>query len=136
MGYSLSKWIIKIKDIIKINNCNSIIDFGCGKGFLYKNKFQIGEVEYNNLSEFWQIQNIHLYDPGVEEYSIYPNKKYDGVICTDVIEHIPEVDVIEFIDELLQKANANDQIKLGVMSTLLDDLKTKDELIKKGKKLN
>ena len=39
-------------------------------------------------------------------------------------------------NELLQKANANDQIKLGVMSTLLDDLKTKDELIKKGKKLN
>ena len=47
LGYSLSKWIIKIKDIIKINNCNSIIDFGCGKGFLYKNKFQIGEVEYS-----------------------------------------------------------------------------------------
>tara|TARA_B100001057_G_C22677759_1_gene882526 strand:+ start:362 stop:937 length:576 start_codon:yes stop_codon:yes gene_type:complete len=105
LGYSLSKWIINIKDIIRINNCNSIIDFGCGKGFLYKNKFKIGDVEYNNLSEFWKIQNIYLYDPGVEDYSIYPNNKYDGVICTDVIEHIPEYDVIEFVDKLFNFSN-------------------------------
>ena len=37
---------------------------------------------------------------------------------------------------LLEKAKADDQIKLGVMSTLLDDLKTKEELIKRKKKLN
>ena len=36
----------------------------------------------------------------------------------------------------LEKAKADDQIKLGVMSTLLDDLKTKEELIKRRKKLN
>ena len=33
-------------------------------------------------------------------FSTYPKKKYDGVICTDVIEHIPESDVINFIDKL------------------------------------
>ena len=42
------------------------------------------------------MKKIHLYDPGVEEYSIYPKNKHDGVICTDVLEHIPEDDILRF----------------------------------------
>ena len=105
LGYSLTKWIIKIQNILKKNNCNSLLDFGCGKAFLYKNKFRLGDKEFNNLYDFWNVQDIYLYDPGVEEYCIYPNKKYDGIICTDVVEHIPEDDVINFIDELFKLAN-------------------------------
>lgn len=100
LGYSLTKWIVKIKEVIKKTNATSLIDFGCGKAFLYNNKFKIGEYEFENLSDFWDIQDIYLYDPGVENFSAYPNQKYDGVICTDVIEHIPEIDVINFIDKL------------------------------------
>ena len=105
LGYSLSKWIIQIQENIKINNCSSLIDFGCGKGFLYKNKIKIGDKSYNSISDFWEIDDLYLYDPGIEEYSIYPKKKYDAVICTDVIEHIPEDDVINFIDNLFKLAN-------------------------------
>ena len=105
LGYSLSKWIVKIHENIKINNCSTLIDFGCGKGFLYKNKIKIGDKNYNSISDFWEIDDLYLYDPGIEEYSIYPNKKYDAVICTDVIEHIPEDDVINFIDNLFKLAN-------------------------------
>ncbi len=105
LGYSLSKWIVNIKDIIKSSNCSSLLDFGCGKGFLYKNKFKLGEKEYDNLSDFWKINEIFLYDPGVKEFSTYPDKKYDGVVCTDVIEHIPEEDVINFIDGLFKLSN-------------------------------
>tara|TARA_B100000674_G_C37784284_1_gene888666 strand:+ start:280 stop:855 length:576 start_codon:yes stop_codon:yes gene_type:complete len=105
LGYSLTKWIVKIKEIIKINNANSIVDFGCGKAFLYSNKFKIGDNEFKNLSDFWGIENIFLYDPGVEKFSTYPNKRFDGIICTDVIEHIPEKDVMNFIDELFKLSN-------------------------------
>tara|TARA_B100000963_G_C22614715_1_gene666695 strand:- start:847 stop:1422 length:576 start_codon:yes stop_codon:yes gene_type:complete len=104
-GYSLSKWIVKIKDNIKINNCDSLLDFGCGKGIYYKNRIVVGNKEYENLLNFWNIQDVYLYDPGVEKYSVYPKKKYDAVICTDVIEHIPEEDVISFIDNLFKLAN-------------------------------
>ena len=45
-------------------------------------------------------------------------------------------DIAKEIEILLDKAKADDQIKLGVMSTLLDELKTKEELIKKRKKIN
>jgi len=105
LGYSLTKWIVNIKDIIKISKSNSLIDFGCGKAFLYKNNFKIGDEDFKNLSDFWQIQNIFLYDPGVKEFSFYPDKKYDGLVCTDVIEHIPETDVINFIDKLFKLSN-------------------------------
>ena len=105
LGYSLTKWILKIQDLIKTNNCNSLLDFGCGKAFLYKNKFKIGDKEFTNLSDFWNLKNIYLYDPGLEEYSDYPKGKYDGIICTDVVEHIPEDDVLNFIDELFKLSN-------------------------------
>ena len=105
LGYSLTKWILKIQEIIKTNDCNSLLDFGCGKAFLYKNKFKIGDKEFTNLSELWNLKNIYLYDPGLEEYSDYPKGKYDGIICTDVVEHIPENDVLNFIDELFKLSN-------------------------------
>ena len=105
LGYSLTKWILKIQEIIKTNDCNSLLDFGCGKAFLYKNKFKIGDKEFTNLSDFWNLQNIYLYDPGLEEYSDYPKGKYDGIICTDVVEHIPENDILNFIDELFKLSN-------------------------------
>ena len=105
LGYSLTRWIIKLHDIIKKNNCNSLLDFGCGKAFLYKNKFKIGNKEFNTLSDLWGINDIYLYDPGVDEYAKYPEKKYDGIICTDVVEHIPELDVLNFIDDLFKLSN-------------------------------
>ena len=105
LGYSLTKWIVRIKEIIKTNNCQSLIDFGCGKAFLYNNNFKIKDEEFSGLSDFWKINNIYLYDPGVEKYSKFPQIKYDGLICTDVVEHIPEDDVINFIDGLFKLSN-------------------------------
>ena len=57
-GYSLTKWIIKIKEIIDHSNSSSLIDYGCGKGFLYNNKFRIGNKEYDGLSKLWDINEI------------------------------------------------------------------------------
>ena len=105
LGYSLTKWILNIKEIIKINKCDSLLDFGCGKGFLYKNKFKINDQEYRNLLDCWELEDVYLYDPGVKEFSVYPVRKFDGLICTDVIEHIPESDVLQFIDNLFKLSN-------------------------------
>ena len=100
---------------------------------------------YSLVSRFKRVEN-HVLDNSVGKgvYSLSTVTTLDQGKPKEVNlsaqledEQISEVEKIASqIDELLQKANANDQIKLGVMSTLLDDLKTKDELIKKGKKLN
>lgn len=104
-GFSLVRWIPEIKLIIQKTNTQSIIDFGCGKAMAYKQKLNYGKVIYPNIKNFWNLNNITLYDPGVEEYKLYPKEKADGLICTDVIEHITSEDVINFIHNLYKLSN-------------------------------
>tara|TARA_B100000902_G_scaffold382857_1_gene421010 strand:+ start:540 stop:1124 length:585 start_codon:yes stop_codon:yes gene_type:complete len=105
IGYSLVKWINKIKEIILSSNSKTIIDYGCGKALLYNNKINISNKTYKNIQEYWGVKEVFLYDPAVEKYSLQPSKKADGIVCTDVIEHIPEEDVITFINNLFKFAN-------------------------------
>lgn len=102
LGYSLVKWVYKIKEIILINNSKTIIDYGCGKAYLYNQQIAVSDKTYKNVKEFWKLKEAYLYDPAVEKYSQEPKKKADGIICTDVIEHIPEEDVFIFIDNLFK----------------------------------
>lgn len=105
LGYSLVKWVHKIREIIDSSNSKTIIDYGCGKAFLYNNKITISNQTFTNIQEYWGIEDVLLYDPAVKKYSLQPVEKVDGVISTDVIEHIPEEDVIAFIDNLFGLAN-------------------------------
>lgn len=47
----------------------------------------------NGLKDIWRVDSITLYDPGYEPYSTLPVGDFDGVICTDVLEHCPEEDI-------------------------------------------
>jgi len=99
-GHSLIPWGSKIKQIIDITQSNSITDFGCGKALGHTHRFKINQTIYQNLADYWNIEFVQLYDPGVKEFSSYPTEKTDGFICTDVIEHIPSNDIEIFIDQL------------------------------------
>ncbi len=55
------------------------MDYGCGKGELVK-----------LLQENYPFIKVCGYDPAVEEFENLPNEKFDFVIVTDVLEHIPE----------------------------------------------
>ena len=105
LGYSLVKWVHKIREIIHSTNSKTLIDYGCGKAFLYNNKINFQNQTFNNVQEYWGVKDVFLYDPAVEKYSIQPVEKVDGIICTDVIEHIPEEDIIVFIDNLFKLTN-------------------------------
>ena len=74
-GRSLKFFFNPIKQIISITKSQSIIDFGCGKGKFYFNKIKIQKNEYNNIAEYWNIDDYYLYDPGVEKFKIYPEEK-------------------------------------------------------------
>jgi len=103
-GKSLKYFFSPIKQIIDLTKSKSLIDFGCGKAKFYFNKILINEIEYNNVIEYWNIKDYYLYDPGVNNFSTYPNKKMDGVVCVDVVEHMPPVDVIDFIEDIFKLA--------------------------------
>ena len=105
LGYSLVKWIHEIKKIIHASNSKTLIDYGCGKALLYNNKINFPKQTFKNIQEYWGVDEVYLYDPAVEKYCLPPVKKADGIICTDVVEHIPEEDVIVFIDDLFKLAN-------------------------------
>ena len=103
-GKSLEYFFESIKKIIDLTKSKSLIDFGCGKAKFYFNNILINEIEYNNVIEYWNIKDYYLYDPGVNNFSTYPNKKMDGVVCIDVVEHMPPVDVIDFIEDIFKLA--------------------------------
>jgi 2-polyprenyl-3-methyl-5-hydroxy-6-metoxy-1,4-benzoquinol methylase len=95
-GYSLKKWIPTIAQITSNANINSILDFGCGEARCWSDF---------NLKELFDIKKYDLYDPGREEYSVLPDKKYDMVICIDVLEHIPENLLDTVLEQIITRTN-------------------------------
>lgn len=68
-----------IRPIIEFLKPKRILDYGCGKGNLVK-----------ALANKYPSIKVYGYDPAVEEFEKMPVDKVDLVICTDVLEHIPE----------------------------------------------
>ena len=107
-GISLIYYIPDLMDVIlNKEKAKSILDYGCGKGKLYSsteyntlNLDKKGRRLKDSLPNLWQLDYYALYDPGYKEYSKLPKGKYDGVICTDVIEHIDENDCDWILDEI------------------------------------
>lgn len=98
-GRSLIPQLIRIKELIKITNSKTLLDYGSGKGIVWSSNLNI-DGKIVPTKEFLNISNITLYDPAFEPYSDLPKDEFDCVICTDVLEHIPEDD-IPWIVELL-----------------------------------
>lgn len=82
-GYSIKQHVDRIAALVSRTGSRTLLDYGCGKGLQYTQ---------DNLHKHWGIMPI-LYDPGVPGLSEKPVGPFDGVICTDVMEHISEQDV-------------------------------------------
>ena len=91
-----------IKEIIKNENINNMIDYGCGKGNFYRNSFNLGSRFIPPLRKFWNI-DIKLYDPCYEKYSNFEKDEcFDLTICIDVLEHVPETDIEWILDRFFK----------------------------------
>jgi len=99
-----------IRQYLSLSKCESILDYGCGKGIQY-HKENIHETHFFGIIP-------SLYDPAVEEYSTLPSKNFDAVICTDVLEHVEEEDVDSVIKEIYSKADKF--VYLGICNKLAD----------------
>lgn len=85
-GACLKQHLPEIKELIKQYDCETILDYGCGKAMHHK-KAKLG--------------NTTLYDPYYAPYNKKPNDTFDMVICTDVMEHIPQDEVGKILAELM-----------------------------------
>lgn len=88
-GYSLRRQIPEIAELVKQYEAKTLLDYGCGKACCW---LEEGADKAVGIMPT-------LYDPGVRGLSLRPQGRFDGVICTDVLEHCedPEAVIAELI---------------------------------------
>ena len=112
-GYDVVKYQTQIKDLVQRYGARTILDYGCGKGLQYQEPLPYGADAGTELpQEQWQTFDqylgvtVYCYDPCVEQFKTPPpaGVKFDGVICTQVLNSIPDDDMTWVRDELEQYA--------------------------------
>lgn len=95
-GLSALKFTDEIAALVLKHDTKSILDYGCGAGMQY---------EAAKMHNAWGGLYPALYDPYVEEFSAKPSDTYEGVICTDVLEHLPKEDILDVVRDILELAD-------------------------------
>lgn len=98
-GLSILAHKEQIGELIERHKAKSLFDFGCGRGDAYQYPHM--------LHRAWKVERPTLYDPAFEQHDQMPAEgvKFDGVICSDVLEHVPMADLQFVVDELFIRAN-------------------------------
>ncbi len=105
-GGSLRPHLPAIRALARRTGAKSILDYGSGKGKLYKQRnlaLANGEI-IDSVADYLGVEKIACFDPGVPEYSTLPSEKFDGVVSTDVLEHCPEEDIPWIVGEMFGAA--------------------------------
>lgn len=101
-GQSLPPQAPNIRRLIVETQARTLLDYGCGKGLQY-HPYRIADPnvgEFPDIKSYWGLTDVRCYDPGYPPFSELPSGPFDGVICTDVLEHCPEEDVPWIVGEL------------------------------------
>lgn len=104
-GQSLTAHVGAIEQLTRGAEARTLLDYGCGKGRLYGAKPEsFGGAPGTSLQQHWHLDSVRLYDPAYPPHQGLPDGVFDGVICTDVLEHVPEEDVDWVLREILSFA--------------------------------
>ena len=105
-GKSLPQHAGVIRELISETGTKTILDYGSGKGHYYSTELESGDgTHYPNLQAYWGVEEITCYDPGYEPFAKLPEGPFNGVISTDVMEHLPEEDLSWIISEIFSFAS-------------------------------
>ena len=100
-GISLVPLVPTLMKMIKENNCKTLLDYGCGKAIPYSKKECKSIGLKKPVQELCNLDSFALYDPAYPKYNKLTKKKYDIVVCTDVMEHIAEQDIDWVLKDIL-----------------------------------
>lgn len=107
-GQSLDRHVETIGELVRRTGAKTILDYGSGKAGRYQDSPDHPAGSRHKVMPEWQGAAVVCYDPGYEpfagDYALEGGGRYDGVISTDVLEHIPEEDVPWVIEELFRHA--------------------------------
>lgn len=84
----------RLRELIFNTSSEYILDFGCGKGHQYT---------IDKFDKYFGV-TVDMYDPCVPGIDILQDKKYDGVICANVLNTIPEEELDEALDQIFSRA--------------------------------
>lgn len=90
-GLSVLQHADEIGRLIRQFGVVTMLDFGCGRGNSYRPPHEIHKA--------WGVAMPTLYDPAFSTHDALPaaGAKFDFVICSDVLEHVPRSQVDEFV---------------------------------------
>lgn len=104
-GVSLAPHVDAIAELVREHRTETILDFGSGKGTLYADAPNHAPGSRYKSMAAWGEVVVTCYDPAFQPFSSAPPEdRYGGVICTDVLEHIPEEDIPWVLDDLFVRA--------------------------------
>jgi hypothetical protein len=101
-GISVLPHLARIRDLVRDTGADTVLDYGCGKGQAYESAAipLPGEAAPGRIIDYWDLDEIRCYDPCYPPHSTLPDGQFDGVICTDVLEHCVEDDLPWIVGEL------------------------------------
>ena len=89
-----------LRDVIEATGAKTMLDYGCGKG-MHIGKSNSSSPLPERLRKELGISRIYGYDPGYPPFAELPQGPFDIVTSFDVLEHIPEEDLISWVIEEL-----------------------------------
>lgn len=101
-GGSVLRHVTDIGRLIHETGARTLLDYGAGKGqqYAWRDVDLPDGSRIESLTAYWGIRELVMYDPGYEPLAHLPRTRFDGVICTDVLEHCPVEDIPWIVDEL------------------------------------
>lgn len=96
-GLSVLQHEATIAELVRETGAESLLDWGCGAGEAYEPP--------HSLHERLGIKRLRLYDPAFVRHQIKPDGRFDGVVCSDVLEHVPRENVPKFVANLFKHAD-------------------------------
>lgn len=95
-GTFVDRDVHAIKMLIKETDSKTLLDYGCGKAIKYRKI---------DAAKFYGVEKIFLYDPAYDMFDELIDHNVDIVICTDVMEHVPEEEVYGTLKTIISKAD-------------------------------
>lgn len=93
-GLSVLRHVKSIRALAQEVGAKTMLDFGCGRGDAYRSPHKL----HHHLGI--HRSDVTLYDPAFRPDDRLPTGQFDLVVCSDVLEHIPEEEVEEFVARL------------------------------------
>jgi hypothetical protein len=105
-GLSCLPQAAHVKQLVRDTGARTILDYGSGKGRQYEPREVRGDdgSTFSDLRTYWGVDAVTCYDPAYSKFSTLPQEVFDGVICTDVLEHCPEEDLPWILEEIFSYA--------------------------------